>query len=406
MTASTTSSAPFQYSIARPPTDYSSRSLNNLPSPTPNLPPQQVPPNRLLVHAEEEDEDADNEGDTPLYARSDWTGAAETPRPPPRGISGYSESEYPPTTALRTVGNGGDTPLYARSDYGSAYTVKEDPTRKRDSFSEDEDDEEDAKTGVGKWEEKDTAWSKSSYAPRGTVLDTVYENGQPTEGQGAYEGYYDDSEAGTPGYGVHQRRSSVKAEAIIERANPFDDRQSGYDQQTRYPQVIQYKRNASDGSAELLTPEAHQRLGRMSVAAPRYTLPPLTSRRSPGGDVPLSGESNPYAPTGGLRFQQNLPHPTREKNALRGLSIPIRPDDAFSRMKTSKIGRFYMTYRPVITPASLLTSAMILTLAMQSGGTLGTFVKIQPGGFGGKAGEGKDAIGLGVSGWCYLTGDK
>jgi hypothetical protein len=301
------------------------------------------------------------------------------------------------------------------------------------------------------WEEEKTAWSKSSYAPtrpRGTVqLNTVYEEEEKEYGQEGYGGYYDDLDLGederkdVPQVGRQATRASRLSMAStvrdinqLERGNPFDDRRSPGPYPVASPSAIQeglhrrgpsHDTQNSNGQAALLTPAAHQRLGRMSVAPARYTLPPSAGHGhigargiSPGDSAsPKSAESNPYAPPGGLRFQQDqMPTPSKTKKKKKGIRIlkkglitpAMRTQDQgfLANMRVSEFGRTYMAYRPFITPALLLTSAMLLTLAMQPGGTLGTFVAVENGGFGGKVHDGMmGKVGLGISGWCQLDQD-
>jgi hypothetical protein len=446
--ASSSSSAPFQYSIARPPTGYSARSsFTQDLSPVPPVPAatvaRQTPaapnrqtraaPNRqtstsgLLVDIDEESSDADDTSST--YARPDWTdthgGVLRRQYQPERRQTAYEDH---PITALPTQGDGRETPLYARSEFESQYgAAGATPNVKASRTTSYEDDySSEAENDEGNWEENHTAWSKSSYAPRGTMLDAKREEAEPTKTSApgrnqetAYEGYYD----------ADSRRESSVGSALLgmadltERQNPFDDRLSAHDRQSAlYAPAIQPHRSSADTThraarvGALLTPEAHQKLGRMSVAPVRYTLPPdrgqSRSQMVTRSQASTTAESNPYAPSGGLRYQAKNVDPSPVRAGLRGLGegislAPLRPDVATSRLKGSTLGKSYLTYRPVVTPIQLLLSAILLTLALQPGGTLGAFAKVQHGGFGGKVGESSGvAVALGLSGWCRLDSDE
>lgn len=372
----------------------------------------------MHTEEEEEDEDADNEGDTPLYAQSGYSRTA------PARTHRDSVLEYPLTTALPTQDDGRDTPLYARSEWDSQYGP-ETSVQVTGSQIQGRDSE------VSRWEEKDTAWSKSSYAPRGTVLDTVYEENRSSGENGAYEGYYDDIDLDEEKTGAaaeirdagYERDSGIGGRSLAdltEKQNPFDEEYINGNIPQHFTNNGEERQIGLEGrkvQAPLLTPEAHQRLGRMSVVPARYTLPPTSHSRDnlsfQDTNTPISDTTNPYAPTGGLRFKQtHTPSPQKKKGVRviglgRNLVLPpltdLRRQSLVSRIKTSRLGQLYLTYRPFITTVHLLIGAMVLTLAMKSGGTLGTFVKVQQGAFGGKVGAGTEGvIGLGVGGWCQV----
>ncbi|TYJ54251.1 hypothetical protein B9479_005096 [Cryptococcus floricola] len=125
----------------------------------------------------------------------------------------------------------------------------------------------------------------------------------------------------------------------------------------------------SGGSPKLMSPEAQQRLGRMSMATARYTLPPQR--------------------LGGSEFG---PHGTRKAST----SVPF--------MARSKIGVLYLSYRPFIAPLLTLTCALMLTITNStSTSSISQFLKIGLGVFKGSQGGGTGAgngITLGAWGWC------
>lgn len=144
---------------------------------------------------------------------------------------------------------------------------------------------------------------------------------------------------------------------------------------------VHNRRHAPGSSPKLLTPEAHQRLGRMSMATARYTLP---TQRNPGRS---------------LRF------PFRNSEASKN-----NEDDSPPLLVLSAPGRFYLTYRVFILPLLTLTCALILTMCnTTSSSSLGGFIKIGNGVFqgaqGGGTGEG-DGVALGVWGWCVQGADE
>lgn len=348
-------------------------------------------------------EEGEGEGETPLYARSDWTRADQPPFRPDyqaRPRTGYSESVYPETGVTGPVlppNNQRQTPLYAQSDWASQYNPTPRPLSTNGPRLRPE-------TGISeKWAEEPTAWSRSSYNPRKTGLGTVYED------EKGYEGYYDldihdTEEGGTAGSMMSVVDLNQLSALPRERGNPFDDIHSVYDNKgTEHNVAAQAgigKPHRADTEARLLTPEAHQRLGRMSVAPARYP-----SRRSAISPEDHQG-INPYAPDG-LKIQQ---HPTHQKAV--GLALNLNPSSEnlsfISRLKSTQIGRLYVTYRPFILPLLSLIGAMLLTLALQGPESgIGGFVVLENGAMGGKAldGKAKGAI-LGMKGWCQDGQEK
>ncbi|RXK39138.1 hypothetical protein M231_03643 [Tremella mesenterica] len=122
--------------------------------------------------------------------------------------------------------------------------------------------------------------------------------------------------------------------------------------------------------ANMMTPHQQQRLGRMSVAAPRYSLPP---------NRPNSGS------VGNKSFGKVL-----KRNAT------------VTRWRKSKIGRMYLTWREFIIAGSSLICALLLTMGLQvSSMSVGKVVSVPGGAFVKAQGDGTE-VALGFYGWCQV----
>ena len=149
------------------------------------------------------------------------------------------------------------------------------------------------------------------------------------------------------------------------------------------PRMIGMGRPGTD-SPRLLTPEAQNRLGRMSVATARYSLPP--SRNT---------HSNPS------RGSNQDTEKTRLSPAL-SLGKPL---GWWNRCKNTGVIKWYRTWRPFITAFHTLMAALLLTTAMADQGSgLGWLLKIQAGGLATMPATG--GFGLGINGWCQLDEDE
>lgn len=144
---------------------------------------------------------------------------------------------------------------------------------------------------------------------------------------------------------------------------------------------------AGTDSPRLLTPEAQNRLGRMSVATARYSLPPKLRSGNPSRG---SGSEKPRT------------HSTAALAAARSLKKPAGWWKNFTQMGMVK---WYRTWRPFITALHTLMAALLLTTAMadQNSG-LGWLIKIQAGGLATMPATG--GFGLGITGWCQLDEDE
>ncbi|ORY25171.1 hypothetical protein BCR39DRAFT_561202 [Naematelia encephala] len=147
------------------------------------------------------------------------------------------------------------------------------------------------------------------------------------------------------------------------------------------PHVIQQSQSQSQssgggiGSTNIMIPEEHERLGRMSVAPARYSLPPPPRPRS------QSPNSNP---------------------------------DSNNTWRNNTVIQKYMAYRLFIIPALCLTGALISTLTLQTAqGGISAMMYVPEGAFEVDAAGGVAQLGL--WGWCgsgttskcrgYMLGD-
>lgn len=132
---------------------------------------------------------------------------------------------------------------------------------------------------------------------------------------------------------------------------------------------------ADTTSPRLMSPAAQQRLGRMSVAPARYNSPTTPFKEKQSRDV---------------------------TSPRRGSGIKI-PRSAVIKT-TGGLSRFYQTWRPFINPALGLVSALLLTISLQNNpGPMSRYLKVPVGAFA-VSPRGVGAVGLGVNGWCPLTG--
>ncbi|WWD22346.1 hypothetical protein CI109_106837 [Kwoniella shandongensis] len=155
-------------------------------------------------------------------------------------------------------------------------------------------------------------------------------------------------------------------------------------------------------SPKLISPEAQERLGRMSVAPARYSLPPSRKRRMKGGKQKLGRGFG--LGLGGSSNEEGTPSQTSNDNSKshEKTAAPAKRKSLLDRIRSSKIAKLHATYLPFLNPLNTLSSALMLTIATTSGGGSGMseVVKVGKGVFEiSRAGEGRD-VGLGVGGWC------
>ncbi|WVF66437.1 hypothetical protein IAT40_001177 [Kwoniella sp. CBS 6097] len=171
----------------------------------------------------------------------------------------------------------------------------------------------------------------------------------------------------------------------------------------------------------LLSPSAQNRLGRMSVAPARYTLPPqrkqvrlaresAISRATGTGTVVSAydervitpGAMSAIGPLAGYDRPRHGYTPDSKRNDHR--SAPAKkgryPFEMSDKLKRSLIGKWYLTWRPFISPCLSLLCALLLTVCHGvSDSSFGGFLKVPAGVFGVNRGGGVPIV-LGVWGWC------
>jgi hypothetical protein len=204
---------------------------------------------------------------------------------------------------------------------------------------------------------------------------------------------------------------------------------------------------ASTGNAQspkLITPDQQHRLGRMSVAPARYSLPPPRRQRGRTPRQPrLRGSSragignsqdlkksllSKIVSTASSLKDQGHSRPDSNSNSGPGtnfdlsdgnfrMPLPVEPDETretpkssargilpiLRKIKTSRTVIWYLTWRPFILPLLSLTSALLLTMALADDTPLGFAIIAEKGAMGVMPGDG-ERFGLGVEEWCELGG--
>ncbi|WWC97157.1 hypothetical protein V866_004036 [Kwoniella sp. B9012] len=164
-------------------------------------------------------------------------------------------------------------------------------------------------------------------------------------------------------------------------------------QQEMHQRVPYSKRVTPDihkQQTRLIGPKDQNKLGRMSVAPARYTLPPQRKSRL---DTALSDLSTHPDSTN--------PHPKSTKSpSLSG----IRPRTSIlSHLQHNPLVKFYMTYRPFISPILSLICALVLTVthSINSDSPIGNFLLVDKEVFDISRAGGTD-VALGAWGWCQI----
>ena len=405
-TVSRTSSI-FPYSTARPPTNYSQQSW--LPRNIPPVPPPHVPARGESQDGQdpfggivEEDED-DMERETPLYARSDWDGQnddsdgsettggtttgtdtawsrssfALTTAPPRQNGTGLGEIREEDENSPRSGGSGGYEYAYGDGLVQSPGMMSATPTS-------------------SKWGQGGapllTPGMRTPGTPH-TPWSAVLARGN-REGRDSQEikqwgkekrGTYTSRKSSLPSVlDLEHLTKSSKKDGGGAR-DPFADtpnRTTTLPDPSTFPIPLTPPDGGSgDGGGQsttnLMTPGAHQKLGRMSVAPARYTLPGQSSSPS-----------------------RSLPHSTN------GSSIPgsLTKVGQVGMVGGNGVKRTYLAYRPFITAGLCLIAALLLTISLQNTqGPVGRYVVVKQGAFS-VSPSGVGDVALGVNGWCPLTG--
>ena len=324
----THTSSIFPYSTARPPTNYSAQSW--LPQ-DPHPPP--LPTSPAAVDANpfggiEEEDELEDPRETPLYARSDWEGEQET-----GPISGAN-------TAWSRSSFAGMTTAAPTTTFGGLEEIRE--VR----------DEEEMPVA------EDVAEAGRIRSPRRRPMSMGTSMRQRFTGHA--------SEASLPSV---INLEDLKLSSAV--ANPFADPvvELVGRRRTSYLPEPTPNLDVERASPDLMSPAAHERLGRMSVAPARYTLPPVSTNSPTHG----SGEKAP------------------------SFSGPV------SIWGTAR--RHFHTYRPFINTFLSIICVILLTMAIQTLGPVSTIVVVQPGAFSVDAANGA-TVGLGAFGWCQRGVNK
>jgi hypothetical protein len=142
-------------------------------------------------------------------------------------------------------------------------------------------------------------------------------------------------------------------------------------------------------SPRLLTPEAQNRLGRMSVATARYSLPP--------------SRSNGTRSASGTGTRSNPSRTSNQHSTLSASSAikSVKDLSFIKRIKNTGLARWYRTYRAFLVAGHAVMAALLLVIALADPSSgLGYIVKVKEGGLASMPADGE--LGLGVSSWCQL----
>ena len=386
----TRASSVFPYSIARPPTNYMPRHGRRDTKGT----------------------DIEDEGETPMYARSDW----DDDEPERGGVEGG------PTAGTS----------WSRSSYAGAYTAQLTNatgfTAPLDQIREQ--DESPVMLDYGEVTQSPAPVTASSMA---TPL-----SARLRESPRSFKGFKCQSSFRSPRSARHRKRSGSRSTTSTYTAkpghtDPFAPHSKELARRSTLPSVIELENltgplhlktkndnpfadpdphalrqrapyhpqetpaqgafdprsfSPSAGSMDLMTPAAQERLGRMSVAPARYSVSPQpsSSRKS------KSRQSNDR----GATPLSNLP----------GRLTPNLNPKNLSKWGSNTVIRGYLIWRPFINATLSLLCALLLTFTLQmSTSSVSRVMKVQPGVFNRSVGVGA-TVGLGVNGWCQITGTR
>lgn len=365
-TRQTRASSTFIYSAARPPTNFSAQSwapgqAPPVPQPRHSRPPSVDSPFGGIVEEEDEEEEEEEEElednrDTPLYARSDWEGEGEPATETGTGTS-WSRSSFAGMTtgAPTSAAFGGLDEIEASiKNRGKVPGPKQHEEILSSYSSSGPDEASPAERGLPQMSERPPSQrtsmqqrfvDHSSHSTLPSVLDLEHLTATATGGNP----FADPKPKGQ----TRRRKSYVpeptpglernKQDSVGERGKPAPD---------------------------LLTPAAHQRLGRMSVAPARYTLPPQREGSTPSRS---SSEKTPSVAT---------------------------PNSGWNKAFAT-----WIAYRTFANAALSLLSVILVTMTMLSSGELSTFINVPSGAFNVDAANGAEA-GLGVLGWCQRNSSR
>ena len=355
-TPGTHNSSIFPYSTARPPTNYSAQSW---------LPHDSAPPvphrHGSRDHAEqnpfggiqeeEEEDEIDDNRETPLYARPDWEGGEdELP------VTGPSTARSQRTFAGKT-----DAPTAAFDELyegGSELGEEDVPPRGKGNELPTEVEalvpspiSQDGQVRSASTDTPTSLRKRSGYTQRST-LPSVVGLEHLTQKTPVVDPFVDPDNTEKP----RQRSSHVSEPTpVSERART-----------TGEPPIPAVQRESPD----LMSPAAQERLGRMSVAPARYTLPARGTGSNTSGSSKRTSSSS------------------RSKNS------------AWNRAK-----RIYFSHRAIISAGLTVICAVLLALTRQISSGVSAIVLVPGRGFSVDAANGA-RVGLAASGWCQRDTNK
>ncbi|WRT63621.1 uncharacterized protein IL334_000544 [Kwoniella shivajii] len=444
---------PFEYSTARPPTGFSAI----IPSPHPNPPREPLPTipptpsttttdnqtssKHYIYHDEHESKYGPDEAEVKAldesYHRSDWMSTAQT-------TSDWSRSSYIPTSRPPQTGKSFLTP---------GWTSKTTP---KVQFAEEQELAFDSPSEFTPFQTaKTTASHEHNRLPRGKqsnknewnhTEDTLpsiisfsnLTNSKPKISNPSHS--MSPSQRSSPS-SVPKPPSNLVPPSVSpnmvtrEDHDPFSDPMSskseihqrvGYsisrsntpesniDAQLRLQDRDAKKsRNetrpkANTQQTTLLDPTDQNRLGRMSVAPARYTLPHPRRDKQLKYDSSLTQPPSANAKSSKRRHAlDQVDKKAHKPQSNHKVGMAVRSKLLWYRMKTSKVGKSYLTWRPFISPCLALVCALILTVSNGiSTNSLSVFIKIPKDVFNTpRTGAGDVPIGLGAWGWCQLNND-
>ncbi|ORX33590.1 hypothetical protein BD324DRAFT_217041 [Kockovaella imperatae] len=428
----TRASSVFPYTLARPPTNYSEASwlAKTSARPHPSNPPL---PRRLTPSNTVQGEDPFTDGETPLYARSDWADDA-TPRADKhqeerqlvRSPSSFRQNQAALIASEFKDGEpSGAGTLWSRSSYAGDMTTSRftpGPGAKALGGILEEDEEESpaypAYTQDGPVASPDimsplpaTPWTagaahrrsdsgpnrSSRYSPSRSVSSLPQVVATPILAR-KHQGQVTPVSEPRPEH-IAQRKSTLPSVLDLEHitggglspdafADRFQQQQvlrHGVPRHSAFPAVPPLPVEEQPGDTNLMTAGAHQRLGRMSVAPARYST---TGRKK------------------GKRKRSLMKSTGSDEHEKSPLRNSLRVSTRSQGWMTNPIVRFYFTWRPFMTAALTLISALLLTISLQNAPSMiSPLVKVQAGAFNVSAADPRP-VGLGASGWCQLEGDS
>ena len=371
----TTASSLFPYSTVRPPSNFSIHSLVEHP-----LPPLRHGSNPF-DKGEQSDPETPYTGETPLYARSDWDAESRTIVQSP---SAYSRSSY---AGLTTA-----PPTSARTRHNTLRDIQEEDESESSEQASTVSSDGSTELPYTARDEEGKGWGAGELVMSPEMLSASHSEGRAgrRESSGSWL---------TPTTGASPQADLEKGHGEEKKTDPFADqteddktkkqeRRETKSRKSSLPSVLELEHltgkstgkhdsfprrgsrtptQARSGGLDLMTPAAHQRLGRMSVAPARYGEHLEAEDKSPG--------------------QEDSNHTPLTKV-----------------IKTTGVLRFYQTWRPFIVPPLLLISALLLTIAsLNNPGPVSQFI-ISPTEIFSNPPKGLVNVTFGISGWCDPTG--